>query len=336
MQAEHRNTAILLALLSIPFGVAIYKDATAAPVEEVDPYARYADDYGDYDDYDDHDDYDSEHDLAVIAALGEEAQLTAMNQDFFDNVFFDGGDATTPSLSGPIRNLAIGGSLKSISDAYPDFEDWEYDGIPGYDAATISLNFVGDTLHSVQIGFPDDGSTVGILSKQWGPGVVDGDSGMISWYVPSNSLRVIFETDYDEGVVEFSRFQTLEELIAPSETLFSFENKDIFLLTPDEVRGLPDYDYSEAAQPLPFIKEAKEAVTAWYQLEDDTVVEVSLGLALESEEQDRVLTLLKKKLGKGRKVVGDYETIHTFRQGKRTITWTTDESMYSSLSLQRN
>lgn len=322
MQSEHRTTAILIALLSMPFAVAIYKDATAGlvAVDEYPPEPAY------------YDDYDSDYDLAI---LGEEAELSGMGQDFFDTVLFDGGDATIPALSGPIGEVAIGMSLESLSDSYPDYEDWYYQGIPGYDATT-SMEFVGDKLHLFQIEIPDDGSTGGILSKQWGPGLVDGDSGGITWFVPSKAVRVSFETDYEHGVIAFTRYQTLEDLIAPEDKLFAFEEQDVFGLSEDQVRDLPDYDYDEASMTLPFLKEGSESVAAWYQLEDNKVVEVSLGLALDSEDQDRVLTLLKNKLGKGKRMEGDHETIHTFRQGKRTIVWTTDDSAYGSLRLERN
>lgn len=332
MQAEHRNTAILLALLSIPFGVAVYKDATASPRAAVDDYARYADEYDYDDDYDYDSDYDSDYEVDVLA---EEAEVSVMSQDFFERVLFDGGDATVPTLSGPIHQVAIGASLESISDAYPGFEDWDYEGIPGFDDAVTSMDFVADKLQTFQIGFPDDGSTVGILSKQWGPGLVSGDSGETLWYVPSKSLRVSFETDYEEGLLEFTSFQTLEELIAPSEALFAFEQQDVFSLSEDEVRNLPDYGYGEASMALPFLKEGSESVAAWFQLEDDKVVEVAISLAIDSDTQDRALSLLKKKLGKAKRQQGDYETIYTFRQGKRIVVWTTDDSSYSSLSLQQ-
>lgn len=333
MNTANRNTAILLVFLSIPFGIAIYQDANNKGAQASSRYG-----YAGLDAYDDPamamEDMDYGEDAYDYLAVLDEPE--AMDQAFFREVFFAGGDSPILTLSGPLANIKIGVGRDEFERANPGYEDWSYEGIPGYYRVDANAEFEAGKLASFQLSFPDDGSGLETLSDQWGPPETHEDIGAYSWYASSQSLRFSYSFDGEEATVTVARYQTLEDLVAPDKRLFSFEERDVLNLNEAQVQSLlEDTEYDEVSMYVPELREGIETGSAWYQVEGGLVASVNVDVVLDEEDKARMVRLLTAKLGKAKKESGNYETTYRYRQGKRIIEWAVDDSPYGSLSVTR-
>jgi hypothetical protein len=348
MQASHRTTAILLAVLSIPFGVAIYQDANADKSEFADYYGGggfgglFNSDYDPYqdpaylDDYYGDDYYDDNLD-ELLAELEEgideeyEPEPESMGADFFNSVFFAGGSAKAPTLSGPLAGATPGNSLSSFELKNPESYDWSWNGIPGYDDAQAEFITSGSTISRVRLDFPDDGSAARLMETQWGTPVRGGDeyTRTRTWFAPDQKLRVQLQTDdYDDASVKVSAYETLEGFVAPRAKLFGFEDKDLFDLSYDEIDTLLD-DYGNLTLPPLGAMEA-DGVELELIIGGDEIVELVTELSLPRKDSDELLKLLKTKMGKP-KTESDYDAAtYTFSKAGRIVELVIHESSYES------
>ena len=319
MTSDHRSTAILLAVLTIPFGIAIYQDATASenPAASERGYGAV--------DFDESDDYDYEYEEALEALEAEPARMSA---EFFDEVLFDGGKATAPVLAGPLAGLRTGSTLTNLPEYY---EHWRYDGIAGHERAYLSTY----SQYQFNISFPDNGAALEAMTAQWGqPTRVDDDSEASFFWVNAEAhlrAQLTASDDFDVADLTLERFLTLEEFVAPRAELFGFEDSDMFALSAEELSEIEGFSEGEASISLPALLDVDTSVSLDIFTEDGRVKTMESDFSLEPEDTARFLALLKTKMGAPKKSGDEWNTVYTFTGRKRIVEVTADGSWLSLL-----
>ncbi len=364
MQTHHRSSAILISVLMIPFGIAIYQDANA----DGDPYADADDvlaalDHDYYKESNYHEsDYPGSEDFAYpepsyVDPYGDDLQeddgypaddvpaapqVPSMGTSFFDDILFDGGKSKSPVVGGFFRGIAFGDKVESVLANKPSFEDWMVE-LPGYPEATASLAFEGEVLQSIYLRFPDDGSALRSLKTQWGTPSFDNIDqwygGVAMWQNASARLQAQLNTGNGDGYasVLLSPYQELSDLIAPKAKLFGFESSDLLELHGDELEQL----LSESAGgdiilSRPAIANSIAPVQILLATENQRVVSITVDLDLDMSTGAELLRALGKKFGKPVSTSGDeWGKVYVFKKHSRVITLKTDEHGYNSLFVVR-
>lgn len=359
MQPHYRSSAILIACLLVPFGVAIYEDANAdgpLGVDSLDAMFQdqvfgddpYAYDYDDADALAEYAEYQrTQNDVnAYGELLNEYDSLDAyqpprsMSVSFFDATFFAGGKAKTPTLSGPFAGLAFGQLRAEVQTLHPDAGDWPLT-LPDDPDATASFEFARDRLASITVRFPDDGSALRSFTAQWGaPSTADGISGTALWHDTKSKLQAqLISSSYDHyASVTLRPYQELADFIAPGAPLFGFEDKDLLSLSAADIAALrssSDYD-DQIILRQPHFVDSRAPVEVILIVDAERVSSVTVNLDFDPASGKKLYQLLEDKLGRPRTKGGDeWGQFYKFKKGARIITLNTDGHGWNSINIAR-
>lgn len=169
----------ILAVLAVPFGIAVIEDIGRRGAGTGDEAAPALPDGEDRD--------------GEAGAPGEPTER--MDRRFFETVFLaPPGDR--PGLAGSfLGDVQFGMTPGAVEREAPELWRWSDDGHDPFPGASVALEFADDRgLSSIAFGFPDDGSAVRILAAAWGPPqrIAQGqdDESRSLWFVPDAGLRV--------------------------------------------------------------------------------------------------------------------------------------------------
>lgn len=330
-------TVPILAVLAIPFGLAIYDDTVHPNRGEDDltlhkPSFEAGYDYGsglnDFDTADlDPNPYLAEDDY-------EQAAKATMGESFFQELFFTGAGRDKPALSGALEALKFGDPR--IDDQSAKVVRWSDYGETEYEGASLYLGYNENRLADVTVSFLDDGTMMSRFETRWGEpdGSSDSSDGTKSrvWLDADNKIAAVVESEEYSGRVAYSRYMPLAELIAPDNrrglgigehpllgsgrAAVLAQYKDLFdPYGTDEYAAyltLPRTEYSSAS-----------STSVRLDFSDNRVValEFSVDFNNKPEAAGQLVELFAKKLGKQPKVedeYGDGDKVATF-SGKPTI-----------------
>lgn len=213
MKTSWFPTAPILAVLAIPFGLAIYDDHVN-PDRGLDRFGGYGDPYEDEYDYatptyEEDDDYLAEE---------IEAEPTKMEDAFFDDVFFSGEGRSEPVLSGVLSPLTFGDAR--IEDQSSRLVQWSDYGETPYKGASLYLAYEENRLTEASVSFVDDGTMPERFEGKWGAPDGRGErygTQVRVWLDEASRVSAFVDSDETSGRVVFSPYLPLEALVAPDE-----------------------------------------------------------------------------------------------------------------------
>ncbi len=228
--------ASIFAILAVPFGLAIYEDATYDGPTLVDEFSALGElgdwdsDYGlENDDFEEHGDYDED--------SNDWNEVGAMGNDFFDEIFFK-GTGTEASLGGAFTDLRWQQSEDSVYGSSSLLRGWAEDyEHPEYSQAELELSFEAreeEGLSRIVVNFPDDGTALRIFQSRWGEPDAnfndpEGDKRYF-WFNQDLGVRCVLISRPLGGTasVWLTSYRSAEEIMGDlSKSTFGFETKSI-------------------------------------------------------------------------------------------------------------
>lgn len=358
MKSHLRLPILLLSLCLLPFGIAAYQDAHASEGEFVpywaemlfddgsDPMAGYSQqrerermeefEYG-FDDIDSDeidallaelraDDFYNDGDSSYEDYLDEtEEGPDHMDQAFFDDLFFAGGESKVPVLSGALSGISIGMSEEALLKLHPDYDEW-YQGTLAYEHLETSKEFDQyDKVESILFTFPDDGTAQRSFTAQLGQGQSIGqiykDPSLV-WLNPQTQQSfTLSEADYDEGLrsIEVNAYRSIDSVIPKKGLLMGFEYKDYLSMSPRELEKHLDED-GEIERSLAFVPELGATVdlTAYTDYAGKLRY-FQFGMQLDDEAYELLMSRLTTKYGKAKSLNDDWSEAKSFTKKKRAV-----------------
>ena len=316
MKANWFPTVPILAVLAVPFGLAIFDDATRP-------------DRGDSQ-RDSWDEYDDSIEIAAGEAAAVEAEPETMSDTFFEEVFFTGRGAEHPALSGALAELSFG--QPRIDDDSSALVRWSDYGETPYEGAVLHVGYGHSGLELVSLSFPDDGSALALFAAQWGPADGSFDSAGVpvrTWLDENENTMARVDSDRGDCRVLFTPYLPLEQIVAPDKRKgLGFEGFPLLGSGRSAVLAkyrdaLDEYETDDVSAHLVFpSNEYGDGPTHVYLTFSDSrvvAVEVQLNFGLAAAKRKDLVELLTRKLGKKPDIDDEYGEYVARFKGQPTV-----------------
>lgn len=343
MLPHQRSSAILIAALLVPFGVAIYQDANATHTSVAGDSSESFED-NDLDEYLPDEAYNPDDENGALQAkLAQLADTpSSMSASFFDELFLDGGKTKSAAMVGPLAGIEFGLRMERLQEIKPESVDWAYEGLANYPQATVDLHYGPGGLDAVTVSFPDDGSALRSLRTQWGaPTELPSPSTARIWLNETSKTRATLNQIDGDTItsIRFNPYQDLNEVIAPNAFLFGFEHKDLLALSQEEISELRSQSSNSYENAIEFSgPQLATNIDATYialQLNPDGVESVQFSLQMPGASTEAFDALLVKKLGKPTKTADAWSTTYTFKHKSRLVVLVRDDSHWTTITITR-
>ena len=324
MKINWRTTAIIVAVLAVPFAIALHQDSKNEASEEEILGALFDDGWDD-DDWDDNS-YEDIEGLYDDLDDGTWNEPEAMEVAFFERYFFVEG-ASKPGLAGALSGVEFGKTYNEIAQVRPEITAWmEGDEHPVFDDASIELTFEGEMtfadspesatldedeylgLRGITFSFPDDGTAERMFTSQWGEpsykqDLLGGET-RLYWFNPEERVRLTLSREdwSSEATVDLEVYTPLEELIGSKRSRrFGFERIMLLGASAEAIRAEygPAVAHADEYSVLLYLPPTDYAA-------GDSVVRMSvidgrvesIGVTVEDHRSEHLQELLASKLGR--------------------------------------